>query len=57
MNKKTPAEMASDKCPNCDNRGTEYTHSCPYACDIHDDCSDEYCNCCETCIQNCRDDI
>lgn len=57
MSDKTAAEIEDPKCPGCDNAGTERLHSCPYACEIHDDCSDDHCNCCKSCTENCRDDI
>ena len=29
-------------------------HSCPYQCEVNNECNDDYCNCCQQCIQNCN---
>lgn len=57
MTDKTPAEIEDTKCSGCDNAGTEERHSCPYKCEVDNICSDDFCNCCEVCTQNCRDII
>lgn len=44
-----------DKC-NCSETKGEY-HSCPYACEIDDDCSEDGCNCCDFCTQQCAENI
>ena len=32
-------------------------HPCPYACEIDDDKSEDYCNCCPECEHNCGEAI
>lgn len=35
---------------------TDELHSCPYQCEINDDCSD-HCTCCDECQHECAMDI
>lgn len=45
------------KCEKCgSNEGTDELHSCPYAEEIANDCT-ETCNCCDTCYYECCMDI
>jgi hypothetical protein len=44
-------------CQNCGAVSTKSLHSCPYACEIHDDHNEEYCNCCSNCEEQCAMDI
>lgn len=43
-------------CPKCQKPTSKELHSCPYQCDINDDCTD-HCNCCEDCTHECAMDI
>lgn len=48
--------MSKEKC-NCGADASEKPHSCPYAEEIEGCDSDEFCNCCEFCIKQCKGDI
>lgn len=45
------------KCDACDKRDASDAHACPYACQVNDDCSEDYCNCCPECEQRCAENI
>lgn len=47
---------AMNPCPRCGNPGAAQ-HTCPYHDDVNDDLPPKYCNCCESCTQDCIDDI
>jgi hypothetical protein len=36
------------------NAASDEPHYCPYALEIHDDPSDDYCWCCDECMDNCQ---
>lgn len=46
-----------EKCQrsNCDNNALE-NHICPFKAEIHED-TQTLCNCCEDCINRCREEI
>lgn len=44
------------KCDKCGKEKAQDVHICPYKREINDD-EETTCNCCETCQQNCSDDI
>ena len=48
--------IADGSCPKCKVGTAIEDHTCPYDCDINDDC-ESLCDCCEDCIGNCGDDI
>jgi len=43
------------KCGN--NPPSDEPHYCPYALEVHDDRSDDYCWCCDECMDTCYFDI
>lgn len=43
-------------CSSCGGPGKEL-HGCPFAEEINDNYSEEFCTCCDECRQNCCDDI
>ncbi len=43
-------------CPRCAKPTSNELHSCPYGCEIHNNC-EENCNCCEDCEHECAMDI
>lgn len=51
-------EMAGDdgKCPKCLIGEAIVDHTCPYACDVGDDC-ESLCDCCADCEYECAMDI
>jgi len=53
-NSKVPEKTICGKCGS--NEGSFELHSCPYACEINDDHS-ENCNCCENCSHQCAMDV
>lgn len=45
-----------DKCQSCQNEEALELHTCPYAEEINND-SENLCNCCSNCINQCYQDI
>lgn len=43
-------------CQKCNINSAEEPHTCPYKKDIHND-QETLCNCCESCQDECADDI
>jgi hypothetical protein len=54
-----PKRMSAkvDKCHGCEKNDSPGLHSCPYQCDINDNCVDDYCNCCDDCQHECAMDV
>ncbi len=46
----------SHRIRNCEGKGTDELHTCPFREDINND-SETLCNCCEACTQECSDEI
>lgn len=44
-------------CGKCKDRPSEELHYCPYASEICDDHSEDYCDCCDRCFDLCARDI
>lgn len=44
-------------CDRCNKNESNGNRSCPYACEINDDCTEDYCNCCDECAHECAMDI
>jgi hypothetical protein len=44
-------------CSRCEKRPEEPLHACPYQQEINDSTDEKYCDCCQHCEQECRDDI
>jgi hypothetical protein len=45
-------------CSKCkENDATDEPHACPFASEINDDHSTDYCRCCGSCTDECADDV
>lgn len=51
---KVELNKANNKC-TCDQ--FQPTHSCPYASELRDDDSEDYCSCCPYCRRQCAEDV
>jgi len=45
------------KCSVCGVNAAVEPHACPYACQIDNDCSDNFCTCCTECEEACEENI
>lgn len=44
-------------CQKCKKNAPAEPHSCPFASEINDDRSEDYCQCCQECADECAADI
>ncbi len=54
MKNEIPKEVL---CSRCGRNPAQFPHECPFAAEINENNDPEFCDCCEECIDNCRDYI
>jgi hypothetical protein len=56
MADKVPGPVGIARCTHCGASVEDELHPCPYQAEVCDN-SEPYCNCCEQCVDECKDDI
>ena len=49
--------MSEKRCEGCECSDELEYHSCPYQREINENESEDYCNCCNECTNQCAEDI